>query len=411
MLKKTDTLDNAMQLKKQMEEDYRFLHAHAETGFSLLKTLVYVEQRLLAMGYEPKRCGRAGISVCVGKENEKSGRCILLRADMDALPIREKTELSCACKQGNMHACGHDLHTTMLLGAAKLLKDRENQLGGIVKLMFQPAEEILEGAKDMISEGILESPRVDCAMMLHVTCNVPWKTGTVIVSSPGISAPAADFFRITVQGKACHGSTPWEGVNAISIAAKIVSGLEAMTANEFPAGEKTVCSIGTIQGGEGANIIAAEVALEGSLRAFDENRRRHVKKRLEEISSETAKAFGGEATVLFHRGCPTLVNDAEMSEKTGEYMRNLLGPDMVLTSDELMRSGNGGSGGSEDFAYVSQEIPSIMVALAAGEAKDGYSYPLHNAKTAFDLSVLPYGCAVYAECALRFLQDMGKESK
>lgn len=408
MLNLNDTLDNAMQLKKQMEEDYRFLHSHAETGFSLLKTLVYVEQRLLEMGYKPKRCGRAGIFVCAGKESEKEGKCILLRADMDALPIREQTNLEYACKLGNMHACGHDLHTTMLLGAAKLLKDRENQLRGTVKLMFQPAEEILEGAKDMISGGILESPKVDCAMMLHVMCSIPWKTGTVIVSSPGVGAPAADFFQIKVTGKACHGSTPWDGINAISIAAKIVNGLEGMAANEIPAGEKTVCSLGKIQGGEGANILAQEVIIEGSLRAFDEERRRFIRRRVEEIAEMTAKTFGGEAKVVFHRGCPSLINDEEMSEKTEAYMRELLGRDMVLTSGELSKKGNGGSGGSEDFAYVSQKIPSIMVALAAGASADGYSYPLHHAKTVFDLSVLPYGCAVYAECAFRFLQDMEK---
>ena len=198
-------LQEAVDLQPKLAEERRYLHAHAETGFELADTLDFVKKELTEMGYEPVDCGRAGITAVIGggagaSGGGKSGGVFLLRADMDALPIREESGVEFASENGSMHACGHDMHTAMLLGAARLLKEHEDELHGTVKLMFQPAEEIFEGSSDMIESGLLENPEVDCAMMIHVMAAMDLEPGTVIVSAPGVSAPGADYFRIKVQG-------------------------------------------------------------------------------------------------------------------------------------------------------------------------------------------------------------------
>lgn len=207
---------NAEELKKEAREwkdkiiqQRKYLHAHAETGFALDNTLAYVKAELEKMGCAPQLCGRAGLVAMVG--GKKPGKVFLLRADMDALPIQEQAEVDFASTNGSMHACGHDMHTAMLLGAARLLKRHEEDICGTVKLMFQPAEEIFEGSADMIRAGLLENPPVEGALMIHVMAGVPFEPGTVIVSGPGVSAPAADYFEIRVKGKGCHGSMPHMG--------------------------------------------------------------------------------------------------------------------------------------------------------------------------------------------------------
>ena len=196
-------MSNLLQEAKAMAEtiraDRHYLHEHAETEFDLTETRRYVFDALTEMGYTPEPCGKAGLVALAG--GKRPGKVFLLRADMDALPICEQADVPFASKNGRMHACGHDLHTAMLLGAARLLKAHEAEICGTVKLMFQPAEEVFEGSKDMIENGLLENPKVDAAMMIHVTANVPFEPGTVIVSAPGVSAPAADYFTIHVQGK------------------------------------------------------------------------------------------------------------------------------------------------------------------------------------------------------------------
>ena len=182
-------LQEAKAMQEQISSYRQWLHAHAETGFALYKTKAYVRTVLEGMGYQVADCGRAGLITTIG--GKKPGKVFMLRADMDALPIHEETGLPYACPDGAMHACGHDMHTAMLLGAAQLLKNHENELEGTVKLMFQPAEETFEGSMDMIRNGVLDNPRPDAAMMIHVAVNVPMPAGTVMVSAPGISAPAS----------------------------------------------------------------------------------------------------------------------------------------------------------------------------------------------------------------------------
>ena len=391
-------LKDAENLREKLVKHRRYLHENAELGFDLPKTCAYVEKTLRALGYAPKKCGRAGLIATVGDPESKPA--VLLRADMDGLPIEENSGEPFACKTGNMHACGHDLHTAMLLGAAELLKREEKRLKGCVKLLFQPAEDILAGAKDCLKKGLLDGVKPKCAVMLHVMTDLPLKTGTAIVSSAGVSAPAADFFRITVQGKGCHGSTPWQGVDALAVGAHILSGLQTLSAREIPAGANAVLTVGSLQAGQAGNVIADRGVLNGTLRTFDEGVRTQIKARIKELAHMQAKAFRATAKTEFLSGCPTLVNDGGVSDFAYQTAKSLLGEKRAFTSAELSGGEVGKTGGSEDFAYISHEIPSVMVAFSAGEREKGYAYPLHHSKARFDEDVLPIGAAFLTAFAL-----------
>ncbi|MBR1974328.1 MAG: amidohydrolase [Clostridia bacterium] len=393
-------LNEAKRWQKEFVEYRRYLHEHAEAGFALEKTVAFVEEKLKEMDYTPQKCGKAGLTATVGKGN----RTFLLRADMDGLPIREQTRLPFACKSGNMHACGHDMHTAMLLGAARLLKAHERELKGTIKLLFQPAEELLQGAQDCIEGGVLRG--VNGAMMLHVMTATELPVGTAVVASSGVSAPAADYFTIQVQGKSCHGSAPWNGVDALTAAAHLLVSLQEISAREISLAKPAVLTVGTFSAGSAPNVIADSAILKGTLRAFDEETRDTLKKRLTEIAKGTAKAFRARAKITFDSGCPTLVNDSELSAFAESAAKDLLGEQVVFNSAQL----SGGSvaaknGGSEDFAYISQEIPSVMLALSAGEINKGYEYPLHHPKAVFDENAICYGAGLYAHIAMEWLKN------
>lgn len=393
-------LDEAKKLQNELVGHRRYLHEHAEVGFDLPKTYDYIKSTLQSYGYTPKRCGKAGLIATVGR---KLGKTILLRADIDGLPITEKTGLAYACKNGRMHACGHDLHATMLLGAAKLLKAHEKELKGKVKLLFQPAEELLEGAKDVLEGGLLDEPKPDVAVMLHVLTGVPIPTGTAVVASGGVSAPAADFFHIKVQGKGCHGAAPWNGVDALTVASHILLGLQEISARELPAATPAILTVGTVQSEGADNAIADSAILKGTLRSFDEKVRKMVKKRMEQISKNIAKAFRATAEVAYNGGCPTLINDEKVSFFVEEILKKTLGAERVFSSNDLGGDVRANSGGSEDFAYISHKIPSVMVALGAGERDKGYPYPLHHPKAAFDEGVLWIGSAIFTLIGCKYL--------
>ena len=399
------TKEQIMQEAKALQEEIRshrlWLHAHAETGFDLTETKPYVKAALEEMGYTVTECGKAGLITTVGKPG---GKVFLLRADMDALPITEETGLDFASANGRMHACGHDMHTAMLLGAAKLLKAHESELPGLVKLMFQPAEEIFEGGRDMIEAGALENPRPDGAMMIHVMAGMPIPAGTIIVSAPGVSAPAADYFTIKVQGKGCHGSAPQNGVDPLTAAAHILIALQEIHARELSASDEAVLTFGTFHGGEVGNVIPDSVTMGGTIRTYDETTRAYLKQRMTEIAQGIAATFRASAEVSFGSGCPTLVNDKALSDNVAGWMKELLGPRGAFTTAELSGGKPSRGGGSEDFAYVSQEVPSLMLALAAGEPDKGYPYPQHHPKVKFDESVLSTGAAVFVYSAFAYLR-------
>ena len=400
-------MEEALQLQDTLKTNRRYLHSHAETGFDLKDTCAYVKNVLTEMGYQPVPCGKAGLVAVAGGKRE--GKVFLLRADMDALPIREEAKVKFASSNGRMHACGHDMHTAMLLGAAKLLKDHEEEIQGTVKLMFQPAEETFEGSRDMIENGLLKNPEVDAAMMIHVMAGMPFEAGTVIVSAAGVSAPAADYFEIRVQGVGCHGSMPNTGVDPLNAAAHILIALQEISTRELAMDDRAVLTVGTLHAGTAANAIPDHAVMGGSIRTFDEETRAFIKERMVQISEGIAGSFRAKAQVSFGTGCPTLKNDPELSASAEKYVRELLGPGKAFSVSQLNAMGDGQksskSAGSEDFAYVSQEVPSVMLALAAGQPEKGYLYPQHHPMVQFDEDALSGGCAVFAYCAMRWLEE------
>lgn len=397
---KEQILQEASAISPEIQAHRRWLHQHPETGFDLSDTKSYVKTALENLGLKVSECGKAGLVTTLGN----GGKTILLRADMDALPIPEEADVEFPSRNGRMHACGHDMHTAMLLGAAKLLKAHEQELSGTVKLMFQPAEEIFEGGKDMISNGVLEKPDVDAAIMIHVTAGMPLPAGMVIVSAPGVTAPAADYFSIHIQGKGCHGSTPQNGVDSLTAAAHVLIALQEIQARELPASDESVLTIGTFHGGTAENVIADSAVLGGTIRTYDESVRSFLKERIAQIAQGVATAFRASAVVEFGSGCPTLTNNSDLCKAIHGYLRELLGPG-VLNAADLNGGKPARGGGSEDFAYVSQKVPALMLALAAGEPAKGYAYPQHHPKVKFDESVLPIGSAVFTYAAMRYLQD------
>lgn len=403
--------EELLQKVKEYEADIvksrRYLHMHPETGFDTSNTLAFVKRELTSMGYEPKECGKSGLVAMAG--GKKTGKVFLIRADMDALPIQEESDVEFPSENpGKMHACGHDMHTAMLLGAAKLLKAYEEEINGTVKLMFQSAEEIFEGSHDMIDAGLLKNPDVDAALMIHVMAGMPMPAGTAVVSSPGISAPGADYFTIRIQGKGCHGSMPNNGVDPINAAAHIITALQELHARELALSDEAVLTIGSIHGGNASNVIPDSVEMGGTIRTYDEEVRSFLKARMTEISQNIASAFRASVSVSFGSGCPCLKNDPDLAECTLNYIKELLGKKALCVSQlSALESGRKApkTAGSEDFAYVSQKVPAIMVALAAGSPDLGYSYPQHHPKVKFDESALADGSAIYAYTAMRWLEE------
>lgn len=374
----------------QAVSDYRTLHAMAEIGFDLQDTAAYVRKRLTEMGYAPISCGTCGIVAVAGDPQAEKG--LLLRADMDALPIMEESGVSYCAQNGNMHACGHDMHTAMLLGAAKLLKEREQELSGFVKLMFQPAEELLQGAKDMLSDGVLSHPKPQAALMLHVLAGMPIASGTACLPPVGVSAPAAAFFRIHLQGKGCHGAAPHRGIDPVTAAAHCLTGLQAISARELAPGICAVLTIGKVEGGTAANVIADTVTMEGTMRAFDDAVLAQMQERLQEIIVSTASAHRVKAEVSVFADCKTLQNDAVLHRQIGEIVCSLLPQEQIMEPQAHPSA----EAASEDFAELSHVLPSMIIGLAAGDSRSGFGYPLHHPKVRFDESAMEQGILLYA---------------
>ena len=393
-----DFLMEARSIKDTVVAHRRALHRCAEVGFELKNTVAYVKQALEKLGIEAQDCGRSGVVCTIGQGE----RTFLLRADMDALPIVEKAGQEFDSVNGCMHACGHDIHTAMLLGAAEILKSHEKDLPGRVKCMFQPAEEMLMGARDMLENGVLQEPAPEAGMMVHVMTGVPLPAGTVITAAPGVSAPAASMFEIRIQGRGGHGASPEGTVDPLPAAAHTMLALQSIKARELPAQSGAMLTIGAIMGGEAPNVIADHVLLRGSLRAYSEKEHAFLCERAREIAEMTAGVFGATATFQVTSSAPTLLNAAEMVQLAERELSRILGEEKVKTAADM---GGARSSGSEDFACISHEIPTVMLALAAGDAREGYVHGLHHPATRFDEGALPYGVAAMTGLAVRYLED------
>ncbi len=388
--------DECRDLQEELTAMRRQLHRIPEQGLDLPQTREYVVSKLCELGI-PFELSDKDSSVVGHIKGARPGRTVALRADMDALPIKEQTGLAfSSVHEGAMHACGHDAHMAMLLGAAKILASRRDELAGEVRLLFQTGEEMSKGALIMIGNGALEG--VDAVFGTHIGTlldkDIP--SGRFIIT-PGPVMASFDRFTIKVRGRACHGSTPEKGVDPINIAAHIVIALQTINAREFNACVPVVVTIGRICGGVAYNAIPAEAVLEGTTRAFDENVRRRLSERIEQISSATAAAFGGEAEYSMEWGAPPVINDEAMAAFAADCASDVVGPENVITSVPAPNMAG------EDFAEFLNVVPGAFMFLSSSDPEKHTDRPHHNPFFDVDEDVLWEGAAVFAEIACRFL--------
>ena len=392
-------MNKIMSQAREIEQDLitirRTIHSNPEVGGVLPKTKSYVIEKLKEFGYEPKEICESGIVATI--EGSKPGKTFLLRADMDALPVDEETEFDFKSKNGCMHACGHDMHTAMLLGAAKLLRENQDQIQGTVKLVFQPDEEGFTGAKKMIEAGVLKNPDVDVAMAMHVHSGTP---SNLVLCGLGTSIAGCNRFRIVVKGTGCHGAMPELGVDPINIAAHIYLALQEITSREICATQPAVLTIGKFSGGDVPNIIPEEVVMEGTIRSLDKETGEFIFNRMKDIVESTAKMFRGEAELIELSSVPPLTNNDDLAKEVTSYIKDLLGEKSVVLFE-------GGGMGSEDFASYSYEVPSVYLMLGAGTKQEDPSYgeAMHNPKVVFNEDILVTGAAMHTYAAINWLKN------
>lgn len=385
-----NNFERAIGIKDEIIENRRALHMQPEIGFDLPETKKFVMDRLIEMGYKPVEVGKSGISATVGR----GGKTFLIRADMDALPIKEESGVCYASENGYMHACGHDAHTAMLLGAAKLLKEKETELCGTIKLMFQPAEELLTGAADMIENGILNDPMPDAAIAIHISSTSPLGIGT----KHGPRFASSNNFRIKITGKGSHGAMPEKGVDPVIIGAHIVIGVQELITREIPYIEGATLTMGHFEAGSAVNIIPNEAIIEGTMRTFSKTTQTYLKQRLPEIVKSVAEMYRGHAEFEFLCDCPVMINDPDFSSEIKEYIRRI-----SVGNFDMFDSA--ASGGSEDFAFIGEKVPASLLLLGAQNPEADTHYPLHSPKMTIDENALPIGTAVLVECAEEWLKN------
>ena len=395
-------LESAKELETQLRTWRRTLHRHPEVGFDLPETKALVKKALTEMGYTPQDCGKCGVLALAG--GKRPGKTILLRGDMDALPIQEESGEEFASEvPGRMHGCGHDMHTAMMLGAAKLLKEHEDEIEGTIKLEFQPAEEIFQGSLDMLKNGLLENPKVDAAVMFHVLAGMPLPVGTVLVPGGGITMASCEQYHIVVHGKGGHGSMPENCIDPITAAAHIHIALQEINARELSQNDFGVLTTGRFAAGAASNVIPDTAEMWGTIRTTDPDNKTgaFIRQRMTEISEGVAKTFRCTAEVEFSDYCPCMMVDKALAQDAMTYMTDLLGKGAM---DMAPLTGGKPGGGSEDFAFVSHEVPTVSMFLACGSPERGYRYGQHHPKVRFDDSVLWEGSAAYSYFALRWLE-------
>lgn len=386
-----DYYKRALELNDETIKNRRYFHMNAEAGLHMPMACVYVMDKLTEYGLVPSRCGE-GVTATVGN----GSKVLLLRADMDALPMPEESGLPFACPTGKeAHACGHDFHAAMLLTAAKMLKENEAELKGTVKFMFQPAEETFEGSKNMIEHGILENPKVDAALAYHVSPG-QLPVGIYMYNSTGTMMYSVDGFHIEIKGKGAHGAYPQNSVDPINIAAHVYFALQSVIARETDPSKACLMTIGKFQAGTAANIIPDTAVLEGTIRTNDKASRELLVHRMKETAIRIAETFGGTAEITMISEVPPLICNPELTEQIASFMKELTIPGMTPYPGVSASA-------SEDFANIAERVPSTFMYLSAGYMDERGKYSAHNPKVQFNEAVCPIGAACMAYCAERYL--------
>jgi len=386
-------LVEAEELEGYLQLIYKQLHQYPELGFKEYKTKEFIVGELSKGKIPYRSCGETGLVVEI--KGSYPGKTLLLRVDMDALEIQEQNEFAYASKnKGIMHACGHDAHMTVGLGVAFLFNNLRKNLKGTVKIMFQPAEEAPPGgAVEMIRQGVLKKPKVDAAISIHTNPFI--KTGQFGLRSGCILA-ATDRIYISLLGKAGHGGAPHQGIDAIVMTSQFVANLQNIVSRQIAPTDNAVITIGKINGGYRANVIADRVDLEGTVRTTKEAVQDEIEQRIEKLLASVAAYWGGDYTYRYQRGYPPTVNDQKMTELVKQSAMELLGEESVLELESALMSG-------DDFAYIARAVPSVFIEWGVGGVEEE-RFPWHHPRFNVDLSSFKYGVAVVSHSIWSYLE-------
>jgi len=385
--------EEVLALKDEVISLRRDIHMHPELGFEEKRTSSLVAKYLQGLGIEV-HTGIAGTGVVGLLKGGTEGKTILLRADMDALPLQEMNDVPYKSQNsGVMHACGHDGHTAILLVAAKVLSRHRNDLKGNVKFVFQPSEERAGGAVKMIEAGVLENPKVDYAFGLHL-----WnflRKGTVNIKE-GIFMAEADRFIMRVQGKGGHGAYPHKSIDPVLIASHIVVALQSIVSREIDPLDSVVVTIGKISAGDASNIIPEVAELFGTVRTLNKEIGKTMPARIERIAKNISKALGGEAEIEYLFEYPPVVNDSDAAKFVRRIATDVVGSENVLEASISM--------GGEDMACFLERVPGAFFFLGSMNKEKGLDKPHHSAYFDFDEDVLPIGIEMHATIVMDMLK-------
>ncbi|MFH1454675.1 MAG: M20 family metallopeptidase [Armatimonadota bacterium] len=375
----------------EMVKIRRRIHQYPEPGFKEFKTSAFIKNCLKKIGIKDIKAS-AGTGVVALIKGKEKGRTILLRADMDALTLKEETGLAFSSRHdGFMHACGHDGHIACLIGAAAVLNGLKDKIKGNIKLVFQPAEETSGGALPMIKEGVLKNPKVSAAFGLHIFPSI--LSGKISLKK-GVSSAFADEVEITLLGKSGHGAYPEHAVDTISLASKVIEALHKIKDKFDNKPYPVVITIGKIKGGTKHNIISDKTELFGTIRTLKEDVRKKVHKVVKDELKKLTKKYNAKFSINLSGGYPTVINDDNMTDFVSKNLKDLLGRNNVQKLAKPMLGG-------EDFAYFSRKVPSVFIKLGSGIK--GKNIQLHNKEFYFDEKILKTGAAIHVKAAWEYL--------
>lgn len=382
----------SLELKDYIIDLRRNIHKNPELGLNEFKTKELIISELEKENIKYELTCETGVIAYIDGKN--SGNTVVLRADMDALPVEEETEVDYKSQvPGIMHACGHDAHTAMLLGAARILNNMRDEINGRVKLAFQPAEEIGGASYRMLKEGLLDD--VNTAFAIHVLPDIPAGKASV---QEGQRMAGADGFRIKIKGKSGHGSMPHQGIDALFIASSLVVNLQALVSREINPLDSVVVSIGTFHSGKKANILADEAELQGSIRYFNKDLKSVLPEAFKRIVTKTAEMYRADVQLDYRVGINPTVNDKECSRIAEVALNKIAGEEAVYIQEKIPTG--------EDFSLYLERVPGVLAFLGVGNKEKDTCYPLHHQKFNIDEETLELGSALYSQYAIEYLNNI-----
>ncbi len=379
-----NAIQEAESIRDLVIEYRRKLHEIPEVCFDLKETVKVLETYLDDMNIPSERCGKCGLTAII-EANDADGPVIALRADMDGLPLQEETGLPFASRTpGKMHACGHDAHMAIALGTARLLCANRDKWKGKVKLIFQPAEEYVSGAKDMISAGVLKNQKIDMVIGAHVWKDVP--IGRIGIK-PGAFMASSGNFTITISGQGGHGALPHQGQDSIMAAAAFISDIQSVLSRSLPSSEPYVLSFGSIHGGVKNNSLAESVKLEGTFRTFSHKTCEVVENKIKTCLESQSMTYGTKWDYDLWAICPPTINDANLEKRLAETISGLIGEKNVVSFGPVM--------GGDDFSEFGKYVPSVYFFIGCGSERT--PYPHHHSKFILEEDCIPLGTALMTQ--------------